>query len=448
MVLVRSDQLLLNLWRRGDLTAGEELFERHYDLVYRFFSREVTADVAPLVQETFTACLEGRRPMDPEASFRAHLLATAYELLAAHLQKETGNQGAIRGDESTETDLASPREGRYSPGEILEGSTVPDPDSSPDQQAEQQRRRALRSLSFVDRVLIELHDFEGISERDKAEVFGIPVTSVRAQLRRAHQQLREAMERLARGETADELEPTFAHAPADDSSPWEQQQGYSSRLADGGPLELIDTGDDEPPGGPHLPRVRMEIVLDGDIAQVTPDTRRRLRFELERSVPAGDLTVERIRQGSIIVELEASPEAAAMLERLFESGDLASLAGLRILAIKRVHAELPAPAAAGIERAEAALADFLVSAFAADELRRFVHGVSDGARLEAALPGAPASLSHLAFEAARVLVRHGLVGPALFERLEAERPGRRDEIHQLRQAFEHAADAAPARPPP
>jgi hypothetical protein len=92
-----------------------------------------------------------------------------------------------------------------------------------------------------------------------------------------------------------------------------------------------------------------------------------------------------------------------------------------------------------------ALSDFLVSAFAADELRRLVHGLSNGARLEAALPGASASLSHLAFEGVRVLVRHGLIGAALFDRLEAERPHRLDEIRRIRQRFEDATDTGPHR---
>lgn len=92
-----------------------------------------------------------------------------------------------------------------------------------------------------------------------------------------------------------------------------------------------------------------------------------------------------------------------------------------------------------------ALSDFLVSAFAADELRRLVHGLSNGARLEAALPGASASLSHLAFEGVRVLGRHGLIGAALFDRLEAERPHRLDDIRRIRQRFEDATDTGPHR---
>jgi hypothetical protein len=56
--------------------------------------------------------------------------------------------------------------------------------------------------------------------------------------------------------------------------------------------------------------------------------------------------------------------------------------------------------------------------------------------MESALPGASASLSHLASDVVRVLVRHDLVSAALFERLEAERPHRCDELRRIRQRFE------------
>jgi RNA polymerase sigma-70 factor (ECF subfamily) len=428
MALQRDDFTLLDFWRHGDLAAGEELFERHYDLVYRFFSREVRSDVAPLVQETFTACLEGRRRMSRQASFRAYLLGIAYGMLEAHLKKATRDRGTISGDESTETDQSLRDVARYSPGEILASSAVPDPDSSPNQLAEQQRRRALRSLSLVDRVLIELHDVESLPEQDIATIVGMPSRTVGRRLTFARRLLDRALKHD---------EPI----PIQESSAVTRVPPAAMRDEDVFVIEVRRLAFDLDDFRAWQSRERIQIVLEGDIVQLTGNARQRILDEAREKTGDRRLSIVSIRRGSIIVELEASQEAAAMLEKLFASGDLKSLGGLRIVAVKRTHAELPGPASAGTQGAEAALADFLVSAFTADELRRFVHGFSDGARLDAALPGAPASLSHLASEVVRVLVRHDLVSAELFDRLAAERPHRRDEIHRLHQRFEGAADA-------
>ena len=191
MLRARSDRQLLDLWRGGDLTAGEELFERYYGLVYGFFSSEVESNLAALVQETFTACLEGRQPLDPDRSFPVHLLAIAYRTLEAHLQEAARDRGRITGDESTETNLP----GTAAPVDILESSTIEMPESNPaaprqpgDQREQQRLRRALRELPFTDRVIIALHDFERMSEDDIAGIVGMPVTEVTHRLSRARAQ--------------------------------------------------------------------------------------------------------------------------------------------------------------------------------------------------------------------------------------------------------------------
>lgn len=255
--------------------------------------------------------------------------------------------------------------------------------------------QAMRLVSVENRKLIELHDFKSLSEDKIARRLRIPVTDVPRRLNRARRQ----------------LEAVMSYLPVED-------------------LKLT------------RPPQRIQIALQGDIEQLDPDTFRRILEEAREKSGDPALSITSIRKGSILLELDISAEAAAMLEKLFESGDLKSLGGLPIRAIKRVRAELPDMKSAAIfEGAEMALADFFVDAFAADELRRFVHGFPGGVQLAAALPGSTASLSHLAFEVVRVLARHGLVSAELFDRLTAERPHRRDAIRRLRQRFEHTADA-------
>lgn len=67
-----------------------------------------------------------------------------------------------------------------------------------------------------------------------------------------------------------------------------------------------------------------------------------------------------------------------------------------------------------------ALVMLLSSAFDSLELRRFL---ADEDGLSGALPGQGVSADHLTFEAVQALGRRGRIGPALFARLRAARPG-------------------------
>ena len=49
---------LLEAWRGGDRRAGEQLFERHYAAVSRFFRKKLEFGVDDLIQRSFLACVE------------------------------------------------------------------------------------------------------------------------------------------------------------------------------------------------------------------------------------------------------------------------------------------------------------------------------------------------------------------------------------------------------
>lgn len=79
------------------------------------------------------------------------------------------------------------------------------------------------------------------------------------------------------------------------------------------------------------------------------------------------------------------------------------------------------------ERAGATLPDLFASLFTAEELRRWVQRTIGG-HVASELPGPPASLAELAFQLSSLLESRGLIERGLFDRLVAERPGRREEI--------------------
>lgn len=90
--------------------------------------------------------------------------------------------------------------------------------------------------------------------------------------------------------------------------------------------------------------------------------------------------------------------------------------------------------------------ELLCSVFSEHELRQFVRFLPNGEQLIAALPGAHASPGNLAFEAAMLFRRHGLLEPELFARLVRERPHRRDDITRVEKLLRDR-EAYPARTP-
>jgi hypothetical protein len=211
---------------------------------------------------------------------------------------------------------------------------------------------------------------------------------------------------------------------------------------------IVDALSDHQPGRLPPTRLRIQIVLDGDVSHFDTETLTRIINEARKKTGDAQLTVTSITSGSILLELDVSAEAAAMLKKLFDNGDLRSIGGITILAIKQPAAKLLAQEADAMSQSrEVALADFFVSAFASDELRDFVRSFSDGTRLDAALPGASVSLDHLASEAVDVLLRHNLICATFFERLELERPRRCEEIRRIRRLFQDVATAGLASSP-
>ena len=176
------DMALLERWRSGDDGAGQELFERHFDSVYGFFCNKVGADVDDLVQETFLGCVNSKDRFRAESSFRTFLFAVAHRQLLKYRDRWYKAR-----DRNADFEL----------------SRVQDLDQTPSQlaveHAEQELLlRALRRLPLELQVILELFYWQGMKSADIAIILDIPHGTARSRLRRAREQLRERVERLAR----------------------------------------------------------------------------------------------------------------------------------------------------------------------------------------------------------------------------------------------------------
>lgn len=213
--LTRPDLELLDVWRAGDAAAGELLFERHFEAVYRFFCNKVPRDADDLVQETFLACVGARERFRQDASFRTFLFAIARKVLLKYRER-----WAPRDD-----------------GEEFNASRVAGLDLSVTQiliESEEQALllRALRRLPLDLQTTLELFYWEGLLSREIAEVLELPAGTVRSRLRRGRAMLRAIIAELA-------ANPELRTSTLGDFDRW--LASIQGRSAD----DLEDLGDDE-----------------------------------------------------------------------------------------------------------------------------------------------------------------------------------------------------------
>ncbi len=170
-----TDDALFMAWQAGDKRAGEQLFERHFEAIYRFFESKVMDDVSDLVQRTFTGCVEASARFRGASSFRTFLFAIArHELYGYYRAKKQGQR--LDFEHSSVMDL--------SPGV----SSIVDKATEKAILGE-----AIRSLPLELQITLELHYWEGLSGPEMAEVLEVPEGTIRSRLRRGLERLREAM---------------------------------------------------------------------------------------------------------------------------------------------------------------------------------------------------------------------------------------------------------------
>lgn len=195
----RERELLL-AWRDGDRKAGGELIRTHALLMQRFFSNKVaSADlVEELSQRTFTACVTGVERFRGDSNFRTWLFAVATNVLREHIRERRREQSVDFGTVSVEASGA----GQSS----LLAST------------QEQRRllAALRRIPIDSQVVLELYYWEALTAPELAEVFEIPVGTVRGRIAKAKLDLRATLDTMDR---THERPPT-TEAQLDD---WAQQ---------------------------------------------------------------------------------------------------------------------------------------------------------------------------------------------------------------------------------
>ncbi len=176
-----SDTELLDRWKAGDPGAGEELFERHFEALYRFFRNKVGDEAEELLQRALMACVEQRDKFRGDASFRSFMFGVARIELLNYFK----------------------RKGRLQRREAPLETSAHDLDPSPslivaDKEEQRILLEALRRIPLDLQIAIELYYWEQLSTPEIAQVLEIPTGTVKSRLRRAKEHLEGELAELAR----------------------------------------------------------------------------------------------------------------------------------------------------------------------------------------------------------------------------------------------------------
>lgn len=172
-----ADRELLVAWAEGDVEAGNALFNRHFEPVYRFFRNKVGDAADDLVQVTFLSCLETRHRFRRDASFRTWLLSIARHKLYDRFREV--DRDAKRFD----PEVTSVEAWDASPSAVMA-----------DKAQKALLLAALRRIPINSQIALELYYVEGLRGPEIAEVLGIPEPTVRGRLKRGLEQLRQQLE--------------------------------------------------------------------------------------------------------------------------------------------------------------------------------------------------------------------------------------------------------------
>ena len=179
MVAPSDDLELLDAWRGGDRDAGEQLFERHFDAIARFFRNNVDRGIDDLIQRTFLACVESKDRFRGDASFRTFLFAVAHNVLGKHYRSQRRHGDKIDFGVTSVHDLS------------------PSPSAVVAQHHEHRvLLQALRRIPIEHQIVLELYYWEKLSAAEVGGVLDVPEGTARTRIRRAKKLLEAQMHRL------------------------------------------------------------------------------------------------------------------------------------------------------------------------------------------------------------------------------------------------------------
>lgn len=157
--------------KRGDREALGKLVAEHYARVYRFCARRIGEDLAAdAAQETFITMQRTIRRYEGRSTMSTWLIGIAHN----HCRNLS-------------------RKAKAAPVPVEDWFDVAAPDHGDRVVAQETLRSALSELSADHREVVVLHEVEGLTYGEIAEIVGVPEGTVKSRLYHAFRNLREQL---------------------------------------------------------------------------------------------------------------------------------------------------------------------------------------------------------------------------------------------------------------
>ncbi|MGC8863191.1 MAG: sigma-70 family RNA polymerase sigma factor [Armatimonadota bacterium] len=182
-----TDQAVVARVLRGEVDAFSTLVERYQDRVYSVALNYVSnpEDAVDIAQETFVKAYSKLRSFDSSSAFYTWLYRIAVNTAIDFLRKRRTRTAESLNDEKF-TELG------YEP-ESKDPSVDPEGVVARREQA-RLLRKALSRLSDKLRTVLILHDVEGLSQEEVADILKVPVGTVKSRVSRARAELRNVLQ--------------------------------------------------------------------------------------------------------------------------------------------------------------------------------------------------------------------------------------------------------------
>ncbi len=203
MPAMEDDWTLLARWREGDKQAGNDLVNRYFGMLSRFFHNKVSnpEDAADLISETLLACTKNKERIRDGSSFRSFMFAIAINQLRLYFRKKR-KRGREEEDfaEVCTNDLGT----QSMTSMVMHKREI------------QLLVQGLRTIPVDFQIALELNLFEGLSGPAISELLGIPTATVYSRLRLGKQRLHKVLEQASQN-------PDLYRSTVTDLQGWAQQ---------------------------------------------------------------------------------------------------------------------------------------------------------------------------------------------------------------------------------
>ncbi|MGQ9783451.1 MAG: sigma-70 family RNA polymerase sigma factor [Armatimonadota bacterium] len=186
LMVEKTDQAVVQQVLEGETDAFSELVQRYQDRIYSVALNYVSnpEDAMDIAQETFVKAYSNLNKFDSASAFYTWLYRIAVNTAIDFLRKRKVRPADSLDDEKF-TEIGFEPESR--------DRTI-DPEEMAAQR-EQARilRKAISGLSNKLRTVLILHDVEGLSQEEVAQILRIPVGTVKSRVSRARAELRKVL---------------------------------------------------------------------------------------------------------------------------------------------------------------------------------------------------------------------------------------------------------------